>query len=79
MRIFCGVKEDKFLRGAAGLFGPARRAKTQSDAVSAKKTHKIGGGRGDRTHDIQLAKLALSQLSYAPIAGKFGLLTGVAD
>ena len=26
-----------------------------------------GGGRRDRTDDIQLAKLALSQLSYAPI------------
>lgn len=25
-----------------------------------------GGGRRDRTDDIQLAKLALSQLSYAP-------------
>jgi hypothetical protein len=27
---------------------------------------KIGGGNRDRTCDIQLAKLALSQLSYAP-------------
>ena len=25
-----------------------------------------GGGRGDRTHDLMLAKHALSQLSYAP-------------
>ena len=27
---------------------------------------KIGGGKGIRTPDIQLAKLALYQLSYAP-------------
>ena len=27
---------------------------------------KHGGGKGIRTPDIQLAKLALSQLSYAP-------------
>jgi hypothetical protein len=27
---------------------------------------KFGGGNRDRTCDIQLAKLALSQLSYAP-------------
>ena len=26
----------------------------------------FGGGRGDRTHDLMLAKHALSQLSYAP-------------
>lgn len=26
----------------------------------------IGGGDGDRTHDPELAKLVLSQLSYAP-------------
>ena len=28
-----------------------------------------GGGKGTRTPDIQLAKLALYQLSYAPIGG----------
>ena len=27
----------------------------------------FGGGGGNRTHDIQLAKLTLSQLSYTPI------------
>ena len=28
--------------------------------------HEIGGGGRDRTDDLKLAKLALSQLSYAP-------------
>ncbi len=30
------------------------------------KTNILGGGKGIRTPDIQLAKLALYQLSYAP-------------
>ena len=37
---------------------------------------KIGGGERDRTDDLKLAKLALSQLSYAPddcpLADKLG-------
>lgn len=32
----------------------------------------IGGGRGDRTHDLMLAKHALSQLSYAPTLNNGG-------
>ena len=35
--------------------------------INAGENSSIGGGGGNRTHDIQLAKLALSQLSYTPI------------
>ncbi len=31
-----------------------------------------GGARRDRTDDLKLAKLALSQLSYGPVSGKAG-------
>jgi hypothetical protein len=31
-----------------------------------------GGANRDRTDDLKLAKLALSQLSYGPVAGAFG-------
>ena len=34
-----------------------------------------GGGKGARTPDIQLAKLALSQLSYTPRELRFGHLS----
>jgi hypothetical protein len=33
----------------------------------------IGGARRDRTDDLKLAKLALSQLSYGPGIGTLGL------
>ena len=40
-------------------------SRTKSNHAGEKIS--IGGGGGNRTHDIQLAKLALSQLSYTPI------------
>ena len=41
-------------------------------SVRGKEIHlrcgaKVSGGKGTRTPDIQLAKLALYQLSYAPV------------
>ena len=37
------------------------------DIMSQIRAYEVsGGGRGDRTHDLKLAKLPLSQLSYAP-------------
>ena len=33
----------------------------------------VGGGMGIRTPDIQLAKLALYQLSYTPFSGQLSL------
>ena len=41
-------------------------SQTKSYSRAGEKSS-IGGGGGNRTHDIQLAKLALSQLSYTPI------------
>ena len=36
--------------------------------VTPDKTHAtVGGARRDRTDDLKLAKLALSQLSYGPL------------
>ena len=39
----------------AGVYAPARI---------------LGGDDGDRTHDLRLAKPALSQLSYVPLINK---------
>ena len=35
------------------------------------------GGKGTRTPDIQLAKLALYQLSYAPVVGSLNVRSAV--
>src|SRR5436309_6980111 len=42
---------------------------TVADDAALRNLHKVFGGKGIRTPDFQLAKLALYQLSYAP----FGL------
>src|SRR5215471_7636422 len=36
------------------------------DADCVRALHARGGADGDRTHDLRLAKPALSQLSYSP-------------
>ncbi len=44
--------------------------KRQSQFANLKSAAATGhGGKGIRTPDIQLAKLALYQLSYAPVKG----------
>ena len=44
--------------------------RVQGTAISPSSTTYIktknGGADGDRTHDLQIANLALSQLSYCP-------------
>ncbi len=47
------------------LFLCALRAHLLKSAIAIRKS-KINGGKGIRTPDFQLAKLALYQLSYAP-------------
>jgi hypothetical protein len=47
------------------LFRGALRAQLLKSAIANRKS-KIFGGKGIRTPDFQLAKLALYQLSYAP-------------
>ena len=46
------------------------KARTIANSVSHlrmfRSTPKVGGARRDRTDDLKLAKLALSQLSYGP-------------
>ena len=37
----------------------------------------IGGANRDRTDDLKLAKLALSQLSYGPVVVEIGCLVGL--
>ncbi len=60
----------------AGIIQRSRRSMTRNCAFGAKLASpaerpipaKEFGGKGIRTPDIQLAKLALYQLSYAPAA-----------
>jgi hypothetical protein len=40
---------------------------TTADFTIPQNLHKLFGGKGIRTPDFQLAKLALYQLSYAPL------------
>jgi hypothetical protein len=40
---------------------------------SSPEAPEIGGADGDRTHDLRLAKPALSQLSYGPVMTLGGL------
>ena len=37
----------------------------------------IGGANRDRTDDLKLAKLALSQLSYGPVVVEIGCVVGL--
>ena len=48
---------------------PPARDVRDGELVSLTSPNRIGGARRDRTDDLKLAKLALSQLSYGP----FGL------
>ena len=38
--------------------------------IARSPSHESGGARRDRTDDLKLAKLALSQLSYGPVKGR---------
>ena len=50
------------------LSGPAKRSTGRSMTTTRKRASAQGGGGGrDRTDDLKLAKLPLSQLSYAPL------------
>jgi hypothetical protein len=49
------------------LAGKGRRQKAKNDdRSSASSFVNVGGAERDRTDDLKLAKLALSQLSYSP-------------
>ncbi len=48
------------------LFRQSASARPLCKSAIANRKSKIRGGKGIRTPDIQLAKLALYQLSYAP-------------
>ncbi len=39
----------------------------RGDEINLRHQAKVSGGKGTRTPDIQLAKLALYQLSYTPV------------
>ena len=45
---------------------PPARDVRDGELVSLTSPNRIGGARRDRTDDLKLAKLALSQLSYGP-------------
>jgi len=46
---------------------PRRQLLIRWPATRRSKGAKVGGGDRDRTDDLKLAKLPLSQLSYAPM------------
>lgn len=53
------------------------RSNRQNRKVTGSKTLMNGGGDRGRTGDPQLAKLVLSQLSYAPtLENHIGILNG---
>ena len=45
-----------------------------SNQLSYRPKYKVYGGKGIQTPDIQLAKLALYQLSYTPVGKGFDIL-----
>ena len=45
------------------------RRREKEIMCSGRSMHEIGGADRDRTGDLKLAKLALSQLSYGPSQG----------
>jgi hypothetical protein len=49
------------LNGLTALIGVSL-----SETIVSSRTHDAGGASRDRTGDLKLAKLALSQLSYGP-------------
>ena len=57
--------------------GAAESARVEKARKSKDEKKECGADR-DRTDDIQLAKLALSQLSYSPTKGGTGTLTAPA-
>ena len=50
----------------------ARHLKLMSFSGDDFRTKADGGARRDRTDDLKLAKLALSQLSYGPVVQPLG-------
>ena len=65
------------IRATPHLRGRARSLR--QDMQKPKSQKAVGGARRDRTDDLKLAKLALSQLSYGPLASRpkgFGLGLG---
>ena len=46
--------------------GPRNKVPSASPLPLARNTNLFGGAGRDRTDDLKLAKLALSQLSYGP-------------
>jgi hypothetical protein len=71
-------RRSQLLLASLGPKRPQNDPKVVVSKISKKKAKKIswkiqeigGGGDRDRTDDPQLAKLVLSQLSYAPTLGK---------
>ena len=54
----------------AGAQRAARESTNLSGRASRRQSQPAGGARRDRTDDLKLAKLALSQLSYGPIRAR---------
>ena len=50
---------------------------TYNTAFHQRVSGKYGGADGDRTHDLQIANLALSQLSYCPVRINYGGESGI--
>ena len=60
------VSHLRMFGSTPGLVEPARSLPQGKTNRKAGATPRFGGARRDRTDDLKLAKLALSQLSYGP-------------
>ena len=58
------------------MFGPLRRTAFLACQPKPQEAAKAGGASRDRTDDLKLAKLALSQLSYGPIGYQASAMVG---
>ena len=56
--------------GDVGCSGSAFAQWAMAGQIFCAKRRKFGGDRRDRTDDLKLAKLALSQLSYVPAVAR---------
>ena len=73
----CSLFTISNIRATPHLTGRARSLR--QDMQKPKSQKAVGGARRDRTDDLKLAKLALSQLSYGPSAEGRDLGIGLAS
>src|SRR5690348_15569787 len=66
-------------RRAAARFAQTRRRAALRPRCGQKWDYRLGGAEGDRTPDLDIANVALSQLSYCPARVARNMGRGCAD